>query len=173
MKHFQTNNTCFIAGEELSRLLRLEAALYQHTRDAYWHITGFDLQEVPEFYNQQFLELAGIIDGMVELLLALGYPEGYLNGIIRDSASGDSISVEGSNAYFRKLIALHEQALAQLTAIFRMVTESLGPCINFISGTIDRHKNLLPMLRSGLKNSVFAVKVENCHLAESNPMLFV
>ncbi len=159
--------------EQLNRILQMESALYQNTRDAHWNITGYDLREAPEFFNRQFLELAVIIDDIMECMQQFGIQANDLIDVMHSADEGDPLLADGSNGYFYKLISRHELAIKCLKNFFMLIPENFAAFGSFVSKAITSHRKLADMIRSRIKSTSYSTENESSLSEENMQMLFV
>lgn len=140
-------------ADSLQRLLADEFLLYMKTRNYHWNIKSFNFSELHAFFEEQYDELAEIIDEIAERIRTLGF---ISNGQLRD---------------FLELTELEEQEyttkakvqLANLINDHEIIIRHLRQCItdfdekhndsgssDFVTALMEKHEKIRWILDSFL-----------------------
>ncbi len=138
----------------LNTLLADEFVLYTKTRNAHWNIQGPGFYELHKFFEDQYDELAGMIDEVAERVRQLGhFAIGTLKDFIAITRMSES-NYEFSNQQqiVRTLLEDHETIIRILRRDAGQVSDKykdMGTS-DFMTGLMEKHEKMAWMLRAHL-----------------------
>lgn len=139
------------AAEGLSKLLADEHILYNKTRSYHWNIEGANFMELHKLYEDQYTEVADIIDDVAERIRTLGhYAEGRLQELLKLTNLEEPAIPTSQKEQIPLLIEDHETIINNLR---RLITEleddykDVGSS-DFATGLLQQHEKMCWMLRS-------------------------
>lgn len=138
----------------LNTLLADEFVLYTKTRNAHWNIQGSGFYELHKFFEDQYDELAGMIDEVAERVRQLGhFAIGTLKDFIAITRMSES-NYEFSNQQqiVRTLLEDHETIIRILRRDAGQVSDKykdMGTS-DFMTGLMEKHEKMAWMLRAHL-----------------------
>lgn len=139
------------AAQALSRLLADEHILYNKTRSYHWNIKGPNFMELHKLYEDQYSEVAEIIDEIAERIRTLGhYAEGRLQELLKLANLDEPPIPTTQKEQIPLLIDDHETIINELR---KMITEldddykDIGSS-DFVTGLLKQHEKMSWMLRS-------------------------
>ena len=138
----------------LSGILADEFLLYTKTRNAHWNVEGPDFYDKHKMFEDQYNELAGVIDEAAERIRMIGhYAPGSLQEFLDLTELTESPRESGdSKAFIKELLADHETIATRLR-------EQIGPIndkgkdigtADFLTGVLRMHEKMAWMLRAHL-----------------------
>ncbi|MDV3307540.1 MAG: DNA starvation/stationary phase protection protein [Cyclobacteriaceae bacterium] len=141
-------------AHQLSKLLADEYVLYTKTRHAHWNVEGPDFYDKHKMFEDQYNELAGVIDEAAERIRMIGhYAPGSLQEFLDLTELTESPRESGdSKAFIKELLADHETIATRLR-------EQIGPIndkgkdigtADFLTGVLRMHEKMAWMLRAHL-----------------------
>jgi starvation-inducible DNA-binding protein len=138
----------------LNVLLADEHILYTKTRNYHWNYEGDNFMELHKFYEEQYNELAEIIDEVAERIRMLGhYPEGRLKDFVRLTRLQEQDYTTDQSAQLKNLMADHESIIISIRKAISDVSETYKDAgtADFITGLMKQHEKMAWMIRSYLK----------------------
>jgi starvation-inducible DNA-binding protein len=138
----------------LNTLLADEFVLYTKTRNAHWNIQGPGFYDLHKFFEDQYDELADMIDEVAERVRMLGhYSLGTLKdflAITRMTESNHDFS--NQHQIIETLLQDHETIIRTLRTDAELTTDKykdLGTS-DFMTGLMEKHEKMAWMLRAHL-----------------------
>lgn len=139
------------AAQALSRLLADEHILYNKTRSYHWNIKGPNFMELHKLYEDQYSEVADIIDEIAERIRTLGhYAEGRLYELLKLANLDEPPIPTTQKEQIPLLIEDHEtiinglrKTITELNDDYKDVGSS-----DFVTGLLKQHEKMSWMLRS-------------------------
>ena len=153
--------TIGISEENLQKVATLlnhnladEHVLYVKTRNYHWNVTGMHFRSLHEFFEEQYEELALIIDDIAERIRALGhFALGSMGEYVKFTRLLETDHREGdARGMLQSLLNDHE-------TIIRIMREDLekeadayrdAGTSDFITGLMEKHEKMAWMIRSYL-----------------------
>lgn len=138
----------------LSKLLADETVLYIGTRNAHWNIEGSDFHTMHKFFEEQYEQLAIVMDEVAERIRSLGhYAPATLKAFLELTHLLEQREEKNdSRSFIKFLLSGHESIIAFLRGNINSLAndfEDLGTS-DFITGLMERHEKMAWMLRAHL-----------------------
>ncbi len=137
----------------LNVLLADEFSLYARTRNAHWNVTGPAFSVLHKFFEDQYTQLAEMLDNVAERARMLGgIAEGTLDAVTTATRLGAPKNEPGAMKMVLGLLNDHE-------TIIRAVREDLSKVdgeykdagtADFLTGIMEAHEKMAWMLRAHL-----------------------
>lgn len=141
-------------AHSLSKILADEYVLYTKTRKAHWNIEGPDFYNKHKFFEEQYNQLADIIDDVAERIRKLGHyaPASLKQFLELTHLTEDDREKNDAPGYIKMLLADHESILIQLR---ENINNYAGPLkdlgtSDYITGLMEVHETMAWMLRAHL-----------------------
>jgi starvation-inducible DNA-binding protein len=141
-------------AKSLSGILADEFVLYTKTRKAHWNIEGPDFYNKHKFFEDQYNQLAEIVDEVAERIRTLGH---YAPGSLKEflsltHLSEDSRSNNDSAGFIAELLRDHESILIHLRENIDDYVTALHDAgsADYITGLMETHEKMAWMLRAHL-----------------------
>ena len=138
----------------LSTLLADEYVLYTKTRKAHWNVEGADFYNKHKFFEEQYNQLAEMIDEVAERIRKLGH---YAPASLKDFLALTHLTEESrlqndSLSYITLLLADHETILIHLRENINRFAETMKDLgtSDYITGLMEKHETMAWMLRAHL-----------------------
>ncbi len=142
-------------AQRLNKLLSDEYVLYVKTQKYHWNVVGPFFGSLHKLLNDQYDQLAGIIDETAERVRALGFKAyGTLAEFIEHtSLSEDPGNNPNANDMIKNLLKDHEMVIRELRDYIKYTADhdDLGT-ENFLADLIVIHQKMAWMLRAHLLN---------------------
>ena len=141
-------------AEILNMLLADEHILYTKTRNYHWNYEGDNFMEMHKFFENQYGELAEIIDEVAERIRMLGhYPEGRLKDFVRITRLQEQDYTTVQSEQLNNLLSDHESIIINIRKVISKVDDTYKDAgtTDFITGLIKQHEKMAWMIRSYLK----------------------
>lgn len=139
---------------ELNKLLADEHILYNKTRNYHWSVEGPSFMEFHKLYEQQYNELAEVIDEIAERIRTIGhFAEGRLKEIIKLASLDEPEAPTKQVEQIANLEADHETIIIRLRKLIKEFDEDykdIGSS-DFVTGLLKQHEKMAWMLRSYLR----------------------
>lgn len=138
----------------LTILLADEFVLYMKTRNAHWNVEGPDFNTMHAFFEQQYTELATIVDEVAERLRKLDHyaPASLTEYLKLTHLSEKPIEKSDSMSFIRALLMDYESIIIQIREKLISLADDLDRGTeDFISGVLEQHEKTAWMLRAHLK----------------------
>lgn len=139
---------------ELNKLLADEHILYNKTRNYHWSIEGPSFMEFHKLYEQQYTDLAEVIDEIAERIRTIGhFAEGRLKEIIKLANLDEPEVPTKQTEQISNLEADHETIINRLRKLIKDFDEKykdIGSS-DFVTGLLKQHEKMAWMLRSYLR----------------------
>lgn len=139
--------------EKLQRLLADEHILYIKTRNYHWNIESFNFSELHNFYEEQYDELADIIDEIAERIRSLGYlSNGRMSDFLEVTQLKEQDYTTKAKEQLTHLIDDHEtiiRYLRQCIIDFEEVHHDSGSA-DFVTALMEKHEKMRWMTNSFL-----------------------
>ncbi|WP_443947460.1 Dps family protein [Pedobacter sp. AW1-32] len=141
-------------AHSLSKVLADEFVLYTKTRKAHWNIEGPDFYNKHKFFEEQYNQLADIVDDVAERIRKLGHyaPASLKQFLELTHLTEDDRAKNDSQGYIKMLLADHESILIHLRENidkFAVPLKDLGTS-DYITGLMEKHESMAWMLRAHL-----------------------
>lgn len=138
----------------LNQLLADEHVLYNKTRNYHWDVEGPSFMEFHKLYEQQYTELAEMIDGIAERIRTIGhYAEGRLKEILKLASLEEPDVPTEQSSQIENLGSDHEVIIVRLRKLVKDFDEKykdIGSS-DFVTGLLKQHEKMAWMLRSYLR----------------------
>lgn len=147
-----TDKNRLAVSNELQKLLADEFVLYTKTRNFHWNVRGMSFGELHKFFEQQYDQLALMVDEVAERIRQLGFQSAGTMAEFLKLARLKEQNSEGMDApaMIKSLLNDHE-------AIIRSIREAI-PAIDdkhndagsadFVTGIMEKHEKMAWMLRA-------------------------
>ncbi len=139
---------------ELNKLLADEHVLYNKTRNYHWSIEGPSFMEFHKLYEQQYTDLAEVIDEIAERIRTIGhFAEGRLKELVQLASLDEPAAPTDQASQIANLEGDHEiliQRLRHLVPVFNDDYKDIGSA-DFLTGLLKQHEKMAWMLRSYLR----------------------
>lgn len=138
----------------LTVLLADEFVLYMKTRNAHWNVEGPDFHTMHTYFEQQYNELAVIVDEVAERLRKLDhYAVASLTEYLKlTHLSEKPLEKNDSLSFIKALLSDYESIIIfireQLEALENQLDKGTE---DFITGLLEQHEKTAWMLRAHLK----------------------
>lgn len=137
----------------LNTLLADEFSLYARTRNSHWNVTGPAFSVLHKFFEDQYTQLAEIMDNVAERARMLG---GTAEGTLKQVTAGTRLPEAKNEAGAMKMVLglLHDHE-----TVIRAVREDIGKVnddyedigtAGFLEGVLEAHEKMAWMLRAHL-----------------------
>ncbi len=139
-------------AEILNTLLADETLLYVSTRSCHWNVTGMHFHHLHQLFQEQYEQLAEMIDEIAERIRALDATAmGTLQEYLLASRLEECRPPERSVEMIAGLLQKHEAIVRNLRGDLQQA-EELGDMgtSDFLTGLMERHEKLAWMLRASL-----------------------
>lgn len=147
-------------ADGLNKLLADEHVLYIKTRNYHWNVTGPRFHSLHEFFEQQYEELAEIIDEVAENVrqfggVACGTMAEY-TGLARLKEQPGRLPDE--DGMIGNLVKDHEAVIRELRKDIDKADEEYDAqdAADFLTGVLEKHNKMTWMLRSHLSTHIGA-----------------
>ena len=141
-------------AHSLSKILADEFVLYTKTRKAHWNIEGPDFYNKHKFFEEQYNQLADIIDEVAERIRKLGHyaPATLKQYLELTHLTEDDRGKNDATTYIRALLADHESILIHLRENINNYATALKDAgtSDYITGLMETHETMAWMLRAHL-----------------------
>ena len=137
----------------LNQLLADEHVLYNKTRSYHWNVEGPSFMELHKLYEEQYNELAEVIDEIAERIRTIGhFAEGRLKELLKLASLEEPAVPTGFKEQIISLDSDHEIIINKLRKLIKEFDEKykdIGSS-DFVTGLLKQHEKLGWMLRSYL-----------------------
>ena len=141
-------------AHSLSKILADEFVLYTKTRKAHWNIEGPDFYNKHKFFEEQYNQMADIIDEVAERIRKLGHyaPATLKQYLELTHLTEDDRGKNDATTYIRALLADHESILIHLRENINNYATALKDAgtSDYITGLMETHETMAWMLRAHL-----------------------
>lgn len=141
-------------AHSLSKILADEFVLYTKTRKAHWNVEGPDFYNKHKFFEEQYNQLADIIDEVAERIRKLGHyaPATLKQYLELTHLTEDDRGKNDATTYIRALLADHESILIHLRENINNYATALKDAgtSDYITGLMETHETMAWMLRAHL-----------------------
>lgn len=141
----------------LNRTLADEIVLEMMARKAHWNVTGPDFEELHEQFEEQYTELAAIIDEVAERARSLG---GWALGTLAELSTHARLGEDPgeyphARGHVQALLDAHEGLIGHLRQDLVKCDEEFGDLgtNDFLTGLLQRHEKMAWMLRATLRTA--------------------
>ncbi len=133
----------------LTTLLSNEMILYTKTRNFHWNVSGHSFMDVHLLFENQYLELAQIIDEVAERVKKLGgHAMGTMKEFLENTTLKESQKKMDSNIMIAELQSDHEQVTVELREAITKLNETNDyGTVNFLTGLALKHESKSWILR--------------------------
>lgn len=143
-------------ADSLNRLLADEHILYVKTRNAHWNVEGPDFSSKHKFFEEQYLQLADIIDAVAERVRSIGhYADASLQRFLKLTHLSEKTGELNTSAGFIKdLLEDHESIITFLRENISRFADDWHDqgTSDFITGIMEAHEKMAWMLRAHLSD---------------------
>lgn len=139
---------------ELNKLLADEHVLYNKTRNYHWSIEGPSFMEFHKLYEQQYTDLAEVIDEIAERIRTIGhFAEGRLKEILKLASLDEPDAPTNQAEQIANLESDHETLIVRLRKLIKDFDEKYKDVgsSDFVTGLLKQHEKMAWMLRSYLR----------------------
>lgn len=146
----ETDRKAIAAG--LSRLLADVYTLYLKTHNFHWNVTGPYFSSLHKLFEDQYTELALVVDEIAERIRALGFPApATYSQFVKLSSIKETEGVPGAKEMIKDLVEGHEAVVRTVRAI-HPTAEQAGDSgtVGLLDGRLEYHEKTAWMLRSHL-----------------------
>lgn len=138
----------------LNKTLANEFVLYTKTRNYHWNIESPSFKEIHLFLEEQYTELATVIDEVAERVRKIGhYAEGRLKDFIKLADLDEPEYTDKQNQQIKNLLEDHETMARTIRNDIKTVEEKhkdVGSA-DFLTGVLKTHEKMAWMLRAYTK----------------------
>ncbi len=138
----------------LTVLLADEFVLYMKTRNAHWNVEGPDFHTMHTYFEQQYNELAVIVDEVAERLRKLDhYAAASLTEYLKlTHLSEKPLEKNDSMSFIKALLSDYESIIIFIREQLKALENQLDTGTeDFITGLLEQHEKTAWMLRAHLK----------------------
>lgn len=146
-------NTASVS-EILNKMLADEHVLYIKTRNAHWNVEGPDFHAMHVFFEEQYTELAVMIDEIAGRIRKIGH---YAVATMKEYLELSSLNEyekggNTSHAYITALLRDHEAIIAEMRKNISPIEDDLNDAgtSDFVNGMMQKHEEMAWMLRAHL-----------------------
>ena len=140
--------------DALNILLSDQFLLYTKTRNYHWNVVGPRFNDLHKFFEEQYDELAEMIDETAEVARQFG---GIAAGTMKQFAELSRLKeqpgrIPDESGMLNDLLADHETIIRSLRGDVERADEEFNAAeaADFLTGTIEKHNKMAWMLRSML-----------------------
>ena len=138
-------------SNRLQQLLADEFVLYTKTRNYHWNIEAANFSELHSFYEEQYDELADIVDEVAERIRMLGQiSSGSLRDFLKLTQLPEQDYTTSAKEQLTNLVNDHDAIIRYLRECITEFDETykdIGSS-DFVTGLMVRHEKMSWMLRS-------------------------
>ena len=138
----------------LNHNLADEHVLYIKTRNYHWNVTGMHFRSLHEFFEEQYLELAPMIDDIAERIRSLGhYAVGSMGEFVKLTRLLETDHREGdAQGMLQSLLDDHESIIRIMREDLKKEEEAYRDAgtSDFTTGMMEKHEKMAWMIRSYL-----------------------
>jgi starvation-inducible DNA-binding protein len=136
----------------LNVLLADEVVLYMKTRNYHWNVKRPDFSELHKFFENQYEQLAEIMDTVAERTRMIGhYAIGTLSGALKSTRLLEGQDESTADKMIANLLEDHETIIRSIRHEIDVVSEMKDyGTADFITGVMEAHEKMAWMLRSYL-----------------------
>lgn len=128
--------------------------LYIKTRHAHWNVEGPDFHAQHIFFEEQYRQLADIIDQVAERIRSLGQPAAATMGdfLKLTRLNEKSRKTNDSQGFIKELLEDHEGIIKYLRDLIDPFADKYGDAgtSDFVTGIMEMHEKMAWMLRAHL-----------------------
>ncbi|MBX3240274.1 MAG: DNA starvation/stationary phase protection protein [Chitinophagaceae bacterium] len=140
-------------ASELTKLLADEHVLYNKTRSYHWNVEGPSFMELHKLYEEQYNQLAEVIDEVAERIRTIGhFAEGRLKELLKLASLEEGAIPVKFEKQIPNLEADHETIIVRLRKLIKDFDEKYKDTgsSDFATGLLKEHEKMAWMLRSYL-----------------------
>ncbi|GAA4470502.1 Dps family protein [Nemorincola caseinilytica] len=138
----------------LNALLADEFALYARTRYCHWNVTGPAFSVLHKFFEEQYEQLATMIDEVAERVRMLGgtAAAGNMGSIGASARLPEAKEEQGAMKMVLGLLNDHETIIREVRENLDTVNEAFKDAgtADFLTGVMEAHEKMAWMLRAHL-----------------------
>jgi starvation-inducible DNA-binding protein len=138
--------------DSLNRLLADEHVLYIKTRNYHWNVVGPRFRSLHEFFEEQYIQLAEIIDEVAENVRQFGgFAAGTMSEFTRLSRIKEEPGeVPNEQAMIDNLVRDHESIIRLLREDIHKAADEYeaDDAADFLTSVLEQHNKMAWMLRS-------------------------
>ena len=131
-----------------------EHVLYIKTRNYHWNVTGMHFRSLHEFFEEQYTELAPMIDDIAERIRSLGhYAVGSMGEYVKLTRLLESDHREGdAKGMLQSLLNDHESIIRIMREDLKKEEEAYRDAgtSDFTTALMEKHEKMAWMIRSYL-----------------------
>ncbi|MBY5957652.1 DNA starvation/stationary phase protection protein [Membranicola marinus] len=140
-------------AEKLNMLLADEFVLYTKTRNYHWNVESMNFSELHEFYEEQYNELAKVIDALAERVRQIGhYSLGRLEDYLKNTNLVEQETTSNPKTQLQNLLDDHETIIREIRELipdFEDKYNDMGSA-DYLTGLLQEHEEMAWMIRSHL-----------------------
>jgi len=136
----------------LNTLLADEYVLYTKTRNYHWNVQGMHFRSLHLFFEDQYNELADMIDSIAERTRTLGhFALGTMKDFLEITRLLESNEVGDEKTMLKSLLYDHETIIRELRNDQGKAAEMHDPgTSDFLTAIMEKHETMAWMIRSHL-----------------------
>lgn len=142
-------------SQMLNAFLADETVLYIKTRNAHWNVEGPDFHAMHLFFEDQYKQLAEIIDEVAERIRTLGhYAVATMKEYLKLTHLTEAERQENdSRGFIRELLEDHESIIIHMREALEKLEHEWKDegTTDFVTGLMETHSKMAWMLRAHLK----------------------
>src|SRR5690606_1624956 len=141
------------AAEKLNTLLADEFVLYTKTRNYHWNVESMNFTEMHEFYEEQYTELAEVIDALAERVRKIGhFSLGRLEDYLKITNLVEQQTTSDPKKQLAHLLDDHESIIRLLRENIPQFEETYKDTgsADYLTGLLQQHEEMAWMIRSHL-----------------------
>jgi len=141
-----------IVADDLNQLLADEMLLYVKTRKFHWNVVGPQFHDLHLFLEQQYDELALIVDAVAERVRKVGFfATGSMKQFLQDTRLKEHNADGGITIdMLQELISDHDNTIRNIRDLITKFDETCDDAgsADFVTGLVEKHEKMAWMLRS-------------------------
>lgn len=136
----------------LNALLTDEFSLYARTRYCHWNVTGPAFSILHKFFEEQYEQLADMVDEVAERVRMLGgiAAGGNLSNITSSMRLPEAKEEQGAMKMVLNLVNDHEAIIREVRKNIEHVNDIDAGTADFLTGIMEAHEKMAWMLRAHL-----------------------
>jgi starvation-inducible DNA-binding protein len=137
----------------LNGLLADEHVVYVKLRNFHWNVTGAEFHDLHEVFEEQYEQIAGVIDEIAERVRSIGEtPLGSMADYLAKARLKEAKGAHTSEEMIAALVADHEAVIRQMREDLEEIKDKHNDAgdQDAITGWMKQHEKMAWMLRSML-----------------------
>lgn len=143
--------------DTLNRLLADEHVLYVKTRNFHWNVTGPQFHSLHEMFEEQYTDLAELIDEVAENVRQFGgFAKGSMAEFLKLARLKEQAGrVPDQDTMLRELSEDHETIVRNLRKDIETAEEEYKAveAADFLTSVVEKHNKMAWMLRSSISSA--------------------